>query len=178
MDPFHVVQWATKALDEVRRQVWNVARQGGQQEAADDLKGARYALWKNPEDLTKNQKAKLSVIQDTNMRLYRAYLLKEQLRKVFRLRGKRGMNLLDAWLQWARRCQLPDFVKVAKSISNHRAAIEAALTEGLTNARVESMNTKIRLITRMAFGFRSTDALIALAMLSLGGLCPSLPGRA
>jgi len=178
MDPFHVVQWATKALDEVRRQVWNVARKSGQKEAADDLKGARYALWKNPEDLTKNQRAKLSVIQDTNRRLYRAYLLKEQLRKVFRLRGKRGMNLLDAWLTWARRCQIPEFVKVAKSISNHRAAIEAALTEGLTNARVESMNTKIRLITRMAFGFRSTDALIALAMLSLGGLCPSLPGRA
>jgi len=100
------------------------------------------------------------------------------LRKVFRLRGKRGMNLLDAWLRWARRCRIPEFVKVAKSISNHRVAIQAALTEGLTNARVESMNTKIRLITRMAFGFRSTDALIALAMLSLGGFCPPLPCRA
>jgi hypothetical protein len=46
------------------------------------------------------------------------------------------------------------------------------------NDRVESMNTKIRLITRVAFGFQSPDALIALAMLSLGGgHKPVLPGR-
>lgn len=55
--------------------------------------------------------------------------------------------------------------------------IEAALTHGLSNARVESVNTKLRLLTRIAFGFRSPDALIALAMLDLGGLCPPLPGR-
>ncbi|HEV8648907.1 MAG TPA: hypothetical protein VG276_05750, partial [Actinomycetes bacterium] len=36
----------------------------------------------------------------------------------------------------------------------------------------------IRLLTRVAFGFRSPEALIALAMLSVGGLCPPLPGRA
>jgi transposase len=42
---------------------------------------------------------------------------------------------------------------------------------------VESTNTKIRLLTRVAFGFRSPQALIALAMLSVGGLCPPLPGR-
>jgi hypothetical protein len=55
--------------------------------------------------------------------------------------------------------------------------IHAALTEGLSNGLVESVNTKIRLLTRVAFGFKSPEALIALAMLSLGGLCPSLPGR-
>ena len=48
---------------------------------------------------------------------------------------------------------------------------------GLSNARVEAINTKIRLLTRIAFGFHSAAALIALAMLSLGGLCPPLLGR-
>jgi hypothetical protein len=47
----------------------------------------------------------------------------------------------------------------------------------LANALIESVNTKIRLLTRIAFGFRSGDALIALAMLSLGGHRPALPGR-
>ncbi len=47
---------------------------------ATDLKGARFALWKNPESLTSRQKVKLSSIQQTNQPLYRAYLLKEQLR--------------------------------------------------------------------------------------------------
>ena len=52
-----------------------------------------------------------------------------------------------------------------------------AIEHGLSNGLVESVNTKIRLITRMAFGFRSPDALIALAMLNLGGHRPALPGR-
>ena len=85
VDPFHVVQLATDALDEVRRDVWNEARRAGEIAAAKDLKGARYALWKNPENLTDRQQAKLSSIQKTNARLYRAYLLKEQLRQIYRL---------------------------------------------------------------------------------------------
>lgn len=178
LDPFHIVQWATRALDEVRREVWNAARKNGQNAVARDLKNARYALWKNPEDLTARQGAKLAVIAQTNKRLYRAYLLKEQLRQVFALKGTAGIALLDAWLKWARRCRIPSFVKLARSITEHRAGIEAALTHGLSNARVESVNTKLRLLTRIAFGFRSPDALVALAMLDLGGLCPPLPGRA
>ena len=177
LDPFHIVQWGSKALDEVRRDVWNAARKAGQKAVASDLKGARYALWKNPEDLTARQGAKLASIAKTNKNLYRAYLLKEQLRQVFALKGTAGIALLDRWLKWARRCRIPSFVKLAKSITVHRPGIEAALTHGLSNARVESVNTKLRLLTRIAFGFRSPDALVALAMLDLGGLCPPLPGR-
>lgn len=178
LDPFHIVAWATKALDEVRREVWNAARKQGQHAVARELKGARYALWKNPGDLTARQEAKLASIAQTNKTLYRAYLLKEQLRQVFALKGVEGIALLDAWLKWARRCRIPSFVKLAKAITEHRSGIEAALTHGLSNARVESVNTKLRLLTRIAFGFRSPEALVALAMLDLGGLCPPLPGRA
>ncbi len=96
---------------------------------------------------------------------------------MFHLRGKRGMKLLDQWLSWARRCRIPAFVKLAAAITGHRPAINAALTNELSNARVESVNTKLRLLTRIAFGFRAVDALIGLAMLSLGGCCPPLPGR-
>src|SRR6266511_4152020 len=117
-------------------------------------------------------------IARVNDRLYRAWLLKEELRLVFKLKGVRATVLLEAWLGWARRCRIPAFVRLARSISQHRAGIQAALTEGLSNGLVESVNTKIRLLTRVAFGFRSPEALIALAMLSLGGLCPPLPGRA
>jgi transposase len=177
LDPFHICQWASKALDEVRREVWNAARRGGQTAVARELKDARFALWKNPEDLTQRQQAKLATIEKTNQPLYRAYLLKEQLRQVFHLRGRPAMRLLEDWLVWARRCRLPAFVKLARSITEHRVGIEAALVHDLSNARVESMNTRLRLLTRIAFGFRSPDALIALAMLSLGGYCPPLPGR-
>jgi transposase len=175
VDPFHVVQLATDALDEVRREVWNEARRAGHDQLARRLKGARYALWKNPERLTQRQQAKLAMIQQTNRRLYRAYLLKEQLRQIYRLEPGPAIALLDAWIAWARRCRLPSFVKLAKTISAQRAGIVAAIEHGLSNARVEAINTQIRLITRRAFGFHSADALIALAMLTLADLCPPLP---
>jgi transposase len=178
LDPFHVVRWATDALDEVRRQTWNAARRDGQRALARELKGARFALWKNPEHLTVRQRGKLARVADVNQHLYKAYLLKEELRLVFKLKGARAVALLDAWLVWARRCRIPAFVKLARSVTDHRAGIQATLLHGLSNGLVESVNTKLRLLTRIAFGFRSPDTLISLAMLALGGLCPPLPGRA
>ena len=141
------------------------------------IKRARYALWKNPENLTEHQAARLEWIAKTSPRLYRAYLLKEGLRHVFAVKGDAGKEALDAWIGWARRCRIPAFVDLQRKIVRHRAAIDAALEHGLSQALIESTNTKIRLLTRIAFGFRSPQALIALALLALGGHRPHLPGR-
>ena len=176
-DPFHIVAWAGDALDQVRRDTWNAARQGGMSVHARDLKGARYALWKNPENLTERQKLKLAWVAKVNHQLFRAYLLKEQLREVFRLKGEEGKQLLDSWLGWAQRCRIPSFVELGRRLTKHREAIDATLDHQLSNGLVESTNTKLRLLTRIAFGFKSPEAMIALAMLNLGGYCPPLPGR-
>ena len=195
-DPFHVVKWSTEALDEVRRGAWNDARAlaraepkrgrgrppadapprpGGERARA--LKGARYSLWKNPENLSENQRIKLAWIAATDPRLYRAYLLKEGLRLIFTMPYAAAVEAIERWISWARRCRIPSFVKLQKSIVKHRARILAAIEHNLSNGLIESTNTKIRLITRMAFGFKSPEALIALALLSLGGHRPVLPGR-
>ena len=195
-DPFHVVKWATQALDEVRRAAWNDARALARtepkrgrgrpradapprpgSERARALQGARYALWKNPENLTENQQVKLAWIAATDPRLHRAYLLKEGLRLIFTLPYTAALEALDRWISWARRCRIPAFVKLQKSIVKHRARILAAIEHNLSNGLIESTNTKIRLITRIAFGFKSPEALIALALLTLGGHRPVLPGR-
>ena len=84
---------------------------------------------------------------------------------------------LDRWVSCARRCRIPSFVKLQKAIVEHTPSILAAIEHGLSNGRTESANTKIRLITRIAFGFKSPEALIALAMLNLGGHRPVLPNR-
>ena len=75
LDPFHVVAWATKALDAVRRDVWNELRRTGRTEQATTLKGSRWALVKNPQDLTGEQRTTLAGIAVTNKAIYRAYLL-------------------------------------------------------------------------------------------------------
>jgi transposase len=178
IDAFHVVQWATEALDEVRREVWNAARRSGMTEQARELKGARFALWKNPEDLTRRQQAKLAEIAETNAPLYRAYLLKEQLRVAIRRKGIISLTLLDDWLAWSARSRLRAFVELGRKIRRHLPGIEAAMLHNVSNALVESTNTKLRVLHRMAFGFRQPEHLIALALLDRGGYCPPLPGRA
>ncbi len=205
-DAFHVVAWATEALDVVRRQAWNDARAIARTEPkgrpgrprkdgdpslrrrVQDTTGpgrckhARYALWKNPENLTAKQQTKLDWVATTDPVLHRAYLLKEGLRTVFVLGHSdgpdAGIEALDRWLAWAARSRIPAFVELGRKIRRHRPQIEAAIREDLSNALVESTNTKIRVLTRVAFGFHSAEALIALAMLSLGGYRPDLPGRA
>lgn len=195
-DPFHIVKWAGEALDEVRRGAWNDARALARQEPkrgrgrpradapprpaselAKGYKGARYALWKNPENLTDNQQIKLAWIATTDPKLYRAYLLKEGLRTIFTMDHEAAVEALDRWISWARRCRIPAFVKLQKRILKHKDKILAAIEHNLSNGLVESTNTKIRLISRMAYGFASPQALIALALLNLGGHRPALPGR-
>lgn len=185
-DPFHVIAWAGDALDQVRRDAWNTAAGRATDTArtrnkttgtAKGYKDIRYALWKNPENLTENQHSKIAWIAKTDPRLHRAYLLKEALRHVFKVKGTEGKDALERWLAWAARCRIPEFTRLAKKIKEHRAAIDATLEHGLSNALIESTNTKIRLITRMAFGFANPEALIALAILSLGGYTPTLPRR-
>jgi len=63
--------------------------------------GARYALWKNPDDLTECQTAKLAWDRQDRPRLHRAYLLKEGLRQVFSVKGEEGKQALDRWISWA-----------------------------------------------------------------------------
>jgi transposase len=177
IDAFHVVAWATEALDDVRREVWNEARKGGMTQHARELKGSRYALWRNPEDLTRRQEAKLAWIAKVNTKLYRAYLMKEQLRIAIRTKGVLALTMLDEWLAWAQRCRIPAFVELGKKIQKNLAGIEAAMLHNLSNALIESTNTKLRVLHRMAFGFRQPEHLIALALLDRGGYCPPLPGR-
>jgi transposase len=185
LDPFHVVAWAGEALDEERRRAWNDARAGqvrkNRKGATGPARGyarARWALWKNPDRLTVKQAEKLAWIAKTDPRLYRAYLLKEGLRFVFAVKGEAGKEALGRWISWARRCRIPAFVALVKRIVKYRVEIEATLDHGLSNGLIESTNTKIRLLTRVAYGFARPESLVALAMLALGGQCPPLPGRA
>lgn len=191
-DPFHVTGWATEALDEVRRGVWRDARRapgaikhtptGGRvlrlsAGTARDLRRSRYALWKNPENLTGHQQAKLAWIEKTHPLLWRAYLLKEGLRTALKLPAAEARHALDRWLAWAARSRIPQFVTLGRRIRAHLPAIHATIDHRLSNGLIESVNTKIRLITRMAFGFHHPHALIGLAMLATGGLRPALPRR-
>jgi transposase len=169
-DPFHVVRLANEAVNEVRRAEWNGQRKstppGGRW-----LKGVRWALLKAPERLTEGQRAKLAEVQRANRGLYRAYLLKEELRALYHLPDRAtAPEHLDAWLVWAARSQLGPFVRLARTISRYRDGILGAIRLGLSNARLEGLNSKVRLISHRSFGFHGPEPLIALIHLCAGGI--------
>ena len=196
MDPFHVVSWATDALDELRKQAWRDARKGasgsrakkrgrprtGEERPPDKakrVKGARFPLLKNPEDLTEAQASTLAAIAREDKRLYRGYLLKERLRDVFKAAdGDEAAARLDSWLASACRSRIPEFVELSRKVRRRRDSIIAAVECGISNARVEAINNKIKVTIRMGYGFRNIDNLIALIMLRCSDLKPTLPGRA
>ncbi len=176
-DPFHVVKLATKALDAVRRAHWNHLRKHAGAEAARKFKGARWALLKNPEDLTCTQAEGLAALKRAGGATWRAYQLKEALRAIFDGDLDEGQitELLDRWLSRAQRCRIPEFVKLGRTIRKHQAGILAAIRLGLSNGRVEGLNNKIRLIIRRAYGFHSAKAAAALVMLCCGPVQLMLP---
>ena len=174
-DRFHVQRLASDAVDEVRRSiVW--ALQGT--EEAKEVKGTRFVLLKKPEDLSPSEKLKLSAVQATNQRLYRAYLLKETLADALDyLQPARAREALSGWLAWASRSRLKPFVRVARTIRKRLEGIIAYVKTRLTNGLVEGLNNKLRMVARRAFGFHSPTALIGMLFLNCGGieLDPPLP---
>lgn len=176
-DPFHVVKLATDALDAVRRQVWQSARRYPDKTIARKYKGARWALLKNPADLTDKQAETLAGLRKSGGALWRAYQLKEALRAVFAgdLTATEVIELLERWCSRAQRCRIPEFVKAARTIRRHKVGITAAVDRAMSNGRHEGLNNKIRTMINRAYGFHSAEAALALIMLTCGPITLELP---
>jgi len=170
IDPFHVAKLGGEALDEVRREYWNELRTLGDQGAAKRFKDARWALLKRPENLTDKQALTLKTLKAAGGKVARAYELKEALRGIFApgLSPQDVEELLTRFCSRASRSRMPAFVRLAKTIRKHSDGILAAVRLGVTNARNEALNNKVRLITRRAYGFHSANAALALVMLTCG----------
>jgi transposase len=174
-DPFHVVRLGARATDQVRRDEWN-RHDRSHTPAGRWVKGTRWSLLKAPENQTVGQLATLWEVQQANRSLYRAFLLREELRLLYHLPDPElAPAHLDAWLAWASRCKLKPFVRLARTLREHRTGILAAIRLGLSNGRLEGLNSKIRLLSHRAFGFHSPDPLIALVYLCCAGITIELP---
>jgi len=178
LDTFHVIGWATDALDEVRRGEWNTLRQAGGASAAKQFKGLRWLLLRNWENLTGKQKSVIRELDKANRRAFRAWQLKEELRDIFALPLLAARRALDDWLAYASRSRLAPFVKLARTIRRYRASIEATIEWRLTNGIAESNNAAIGRIRTNARGFHDPEAFITMIMLDRAGLGPDLPWAA
>jgi transposase len=176
-DPFHVVRVGADAVDQVRRDEWN-AHERSHTTTGRWVKHTRWALLKAPERQSLGQLGTLGEVYIRNQRLYRAFLLYHQLRLLYTLEDPAlAPAHLDAWIGWAARSRLEPFVKAARTLRRHRAGILAAIRLGLSNGRLEGLNSRVRLISHRSFGFHSAAPLIALIYLCCGGITIELPLR-
>lgn len=166
-DRFHVVQLLNAAVDEVRREAMRIA----DDEQKRSLKSTRWPLLKNPWNLTRRERQKLSDLQRNNRRIYRAYLLKESFQQIYDApSAARADDLFAEWYAWARRSALAPFRKFAATIQSYWPAVRRFLEVKLTNAIVEGTNSKVRMISHRAFGFHSAAALIAMIYLNCSNI--------
>jgi transposase len=175
-DPFHVVQLGSKATDQVRRAEYNKHGRSGS-DTGKWIKGVRYSLLKDPAKQTTKQLLRLCEVQQTNKQMFRAALLYGELRYVYKVPAYQAEERLNAWLAWAQRSRLKPFVKLARTIRKHKQGVLAAIELGISNARLEALNSKVRLISHRAYGFHSADALIAMIYLCCAGIQIALPHR-
>jgi len=177
IDNFHVVALATKALDEVRREHWNELRHTGDTSAAKQFKDSRWSLLKNPGDLTDRQLDTLTALQAAGGGVPRAWAMKEMVRAIFApgLTVDAVDELIDQLLARLSRSRLKPFIRLGRTIRKHREGILAARRLGITNARAEAMNNKVKLIVRRAYGFHSARAALALVHLTCGPTTLTLP---
>jgi transposase len=177
IDNYHVVQLATKALDEVRREHWNELRQAGDRDAAKQFKDSRWSLLKNPADLTDRQADTLAALHAAGGKVPRAWAMKEMVRAIFApgLTVDAVAALIDRLLARLSRGRLKPFVRLGRTIRKHREGILAARRLKLSNARAEALNNKAKLIVRRAYGFHSANAALALIHLTCGPLKLTLP---
>lgn len=173
-DRFHVQALISDAVDETRREEWRLTKGTPEGYA---LKNSRYALLKNPWNLTPKQEHALATVQAGNRRLYRAYLLKETFADIFRslLTPGWAKRRLNAWLAWASRSRLPAFVKAARTVREHLPGILRYFETGYTTSTAEGWNTKARLATRQAYGFHSASAVLSMVELRCSRIRVPLP---
>lgn len=143
-DRFHVQRLASDAVDAVRREQMRGLTDLDEKRA---IKKSRFALLKNPWNLTRRQGEKLPEVERTNRPLYRAYLLKETLAHALDYRQPgRAARALSEWLAWASRSRLRPFVGLARTIRQHRDGLLAYVSYRLTNGVVEGFNNRLRRI--------------------------------
>ncbi len=171
-DPFHVVKLANEADYDVRRTEAR-GRKGSEEAAV--LKGSRWALLKAPEKLRAEEHVRLSAVAGINARVYRAYLLKEELRALYRCGPRSALEHLRSWLSWASRSNLAPFVKLGRTLRQYRDGVLAAIRLRLSNGRMERLNNKIGVIKHRAYGVHSFAALAAMVFLCCIDLQLKLP---
>jgi transposase len=176
-DPFHVMQWTNRALDEVFSAAVATNRADFNMSSGQWRK-ARTALRTGAERLNPARHSLVDAITRQNQDIGTAWRLKEQLRQLFQINyPARAPRYLRRWIRRARTSGIRPFFHLARRLEHHFDGIINTIKLGITNGLIEGINAKIRLINARGYGHHSAKALTSMIYLCLGGLHPKLPTR-
>jgi transposase len=156
-DHFHVVKLFNEKLSELRRAVYREATEVMHKQV---LKGTRWLLLKNPENLDakKNEKQKLEEALALNKPLATAYYMKEDLRRFWEQPGKRfATTFLDGWIRRAEASGIKILQQMGKTLAGHRSGLLTYYDVMITSGPMEGTNNKIKTMKRQAYGFRDHE---------------------
>jgi transposase len=155
-DKFHIVRHLMNAVDQVRRD--EIQEKG--KEHKELMKHTRYIWLKNPWNLTDKQKSRLSALEQLNLKINRAYLLKEAFRNFWSY-SKPGWaeKYLKKWFWWATHSRLKPLRNFAWLVRRHEENILSYFKMPIHNGSVEGLNNKAKVISQ-AYGFRSAKNYI------------------
>jgi transposase len=177
LDPFHVIKWASEALDLAYLGTSSLAAPI----AVDGLTHAqtwqkvRGALRLPVEKHDPQRAAVIEQLRRKHPRLHRAWRLKEALRDLYRIPAEQTGDHLRRWIKRALHSGINAFITLARRLRRHRSGILNAIQLALSNSLLESINAGIRLIQRRAHGYADLDNLIEMIHLSHGGIPAPLP---
>ena len=156
-DHFHVIKLFNDKLSDLRRALY---REATEVMHKDVLKGTRWLLLKNPENLDaeKDEKRRLEEALALNKPLATAYYLKEDLRRFWERPGKRfATAFLDGWLRRAEASGVKMLVQMARTLAAHRSGLLAYYDVMITSGPMEGTNNNIKTMKRQAYGFRDKE---------------------
>ena len=156
-DKFHVMQHANKAIDEVRRAEF--FRKGGSMR--DLVKGKRWLLLSRWINLSESQRQQLNQLFKLNRKVFKAYLLKESLDRLWNYRYEGAMlNYLQRWIDQLRWQRLPPMQKLAEMLLNHLEGILNYCRTKVPLGVVEAVNGNIKALLRRGRGYKNLDYLL------------------
>ena len=150
IDKFHIIRKVNEAVDTIRKQEFAQAKK----EERIQMKRKRFIILKRGKNLTESQQEKLQELMENNERLYKAYLLKEQISDIFdEQEYDTALKRLANWIENVNHSDITPFKKVIKTLRRYAYGVNNYFKYHITNAGSEGFNTKINIIRRKAYGF-------------------------
>jgi transposase len=162
-DKFHLIKYLNEAIDKVRKR---------EVKTNVELKNSRYALLKNPENLTEKQRIKFDAIRQANYQVSRAWEVRENFKNIFNNETDKNnaFHLFIKWMSNALNKQIKEINKIVKMFKNHLNGIVNALVSSFNNAMAERLNGKIQEIKIAGRGYRKFENFRSAILFFHGGL--------